>query len=117
MCGNNDTANNQSVMDMESKHFRVIWDNWDVTNFPAFWNSNMPHATLRNLEECWKTHIWLLGYTEPSQSWNPGSRNGNKYKVNLTMFYGGYFSGGDAGSRRGAPQQRVRGCHPYSRHN
>jgi len=96
--GNNDTANNQPVMDMQSKHFRVIWDNWDLTNFPTFWKASMPHGTLRNLEECWKTHIWQLGYTEPSQSWTPANRNGTKYKVNLTMFYGGYFSGGDAGN-------------------
>jgi carbonic anhydrase/acetyltransferase-like protein (isoleucine patch superfamily) len=92
--GQNDTANNLPVSDMQSKHFRVIWDNWDVTNFPA-WKPTTPHGTLRNLEECWKNHIWKLGYTEPVQSWNPALRDGKKYKVNLTMYYGGYFSGGD----------------------
>jgi hypothetical protein len=94
--GNNDTANNLPVMDMQSKHFRILWDAAVASN--ASWNANMPHGTLRNLEECWKTHIWLLGYTEPSQSWIPGNRNGTKYKVNMTTFYGGYFSGGDSGS-------------------
>lgn len=96
--GANDTANNQPVSDLSSKHFRVLWDKWDVTNFPTFWNANMPHGTLRNLEEVWKTHIWQLGYIEPTQSWTPANRNGKKYKVNLTMFYGGYWSGGDVNS-------------------
>jgi hypothetical protein len=57
----------------------------------------MPHGTLRNLEEVWAFYIKKLGYREPSQSWTPSLRNGNKYKVNLTTFYGGYFQGGDSG--------------------
>jgi carbonic anhydrase/acetyltransferase-like protein (isoleucine patch superfamily) len=91
--GNNDTANNLPVSDMSSKHFRVIWDAAVTSN--SFWNANMPHGTLRNLEEAWKNHIWHLGYTEPSQSWTPALRDGKKYKVNLTTFYGGYWAGGD----------------------
>ncbi|HET7624541.1 MAG TPA: DUF6055 domain-containing protein, partial [Verrucomicrobiae bacterium] len=92
--GANDTQNNQPVMDMESKHFRIIWDATVAAN--SFWRPNMPHGTLRNLEEIWQFYIKRLGYREPSQSWNPASRDGKKYKVNLTTFYGGYFSGGDA---------------------
>ena len=93
--GTNDTANNLPVTDMSSKHFRVIWDS--AVTGSSFWRANMPHGTLRNLEEVWKSHVWYLGYREPSQSWIPANRDGKKYKVNLTMFYGGYFSGGDNG--------------------
>jgi hypothetical protein len=94
--GANDSANNLPVIDMESKHFRVLWDAAVATN--SFWRANMPHGTLRNLEEVWAFYIKKLGYREPSQSWTPANRNGNKYKVNLTTFYSGYFQGGDAGS-------------------
>jgi carbonic anhydrase/acetyltransferase-like protein (isoleucine patch superfamily) len=91
--GTNDTANHLPVMDMSSKHFRVLWDSAVAAS--SFWRANMPHGTLRNLEEVWKTHVWYLGYREPSQSWTPALRDGRKYKVNLTTFYSGYWSGGD----------------------
>jgi hypothetical protein len=94
--GATNTANNLPVIDMESKHFRVLWDAAVATN--SFWRANMPHGTLRNLEEVWAFYIKKLGYREPSQSWIPANRNGNRYKVNLTTFYSGYFQGGDAGS-------------------
>jgi carbonic anhydrase/acetyltransferase-like protein (isoleucine patch superfamily) len=94
--GNNDSANNQPVMDMQSKHFRVVWDNWSITNFPAYWSTNMPHGTLRNFEEVWKSHVWNLGWPEPTRPW--GTHTGTKYKVNVTTFYGGYWTGGDSTS-------------------
>jgi carbonic anhydrase/acetyltransferase-like protein (isoleucine patch superfamily) len=83
------------VSSMESKHFRVIWN--PAVTVKAGWTANMPAGTLRNLEEVWQVHIKKLGYREPSESWTPALRNGNKYKVNLTMWHDGYWAGGDAG--------------------
>ncbi len=94
--GTNDPVYHQPVMDLQSKHFRVCWDNWAITNFPGIWNGNIPHGTLRNLEECWKSHVWNMGYREPSRP--SGVLTGNKYKVNLTMWNGGYWTGTDGGN-------------------
>ncbi len=89
--------NGSAVSSMESKHFRFIWDNWSVTNFPSFWKATMPHGTLRNLEEVWQVHIKKLQYREPAESWTVANRDGKKYKVNVTAYFGGYWAGGDAG--------------------
>jgi carbonic anhydrase/acetyltransferase-like protein (isoleucine patch superfamily) len=90
---NNDQG--EVTMDLESKHFRFLYGYSQTTN--ASWTSNMPRGTLRNLEESWQHYIKTLGYLEPSQSWTLSSRNGKKYKVNITTWYGGYWAGGDTG--------------------
>jgi len=97
--GANDPVLGQPVQEMDSKHFRFCWNNWSVTNFPVFWTANMPHGTLRNLEEVWKNHVWRLGFPEPSHP--VGSTppyTGTKYKVNITTWNGGYWTGEDDNS-------------------
>jgi len=83
------------VLAMESKHFRVLWNAASLSN--ASWTANMPRGTLRNLEECWQVYVKYLGYKEPAESWTVANRNGNKYKVNMSTWHSGYWSGGDTG--------------------
>jgi hypothetical protein len=80
-----------AVSSMESKHFRFLWNTADVAE-PS-WTLNMPHGTLRNLEEAWQVHLKLLGYHDPSLAW--GTTTGTRYKLNVTSWYGGYWAGGD----------------------
>jgi carbonic anhydrase/acetyltransferase-like protein (isoleucine patch superfamily) len=94
--GASDPVYGQPVQEMDSKHFRFCWNNWSVTNFPTFWTASMPHGTLRNLEEVWKTHVWRLGFNEPSHPVDsPLPYTGTKYKVNFTTWNGGYWTGVD----------------------
>ena len=91
--GAND-VNGFPVQEMSSKHFRFCWDISVTSN--SFWTANMPHGTLRNFEEVWKTHVWRLGFPEPSRPL--GTRlpySGEKYKVNITSWNGGYWTGAD----------------------
>ncbi len=89
----------RTVYSMESKHFRFLWD--DSVASSGFWHPNMPHHTLRNLEETWQVYVNLLGYREPAESWNPANRNGNKYKVNMITWHSGYWAGGDGNTAFG----------------
>ena len=90
-------ANDQGreTLDLESKHFRFLWDAAVATN--SFWTANMPRGSLRNAEQVWQVYVKQLGYKEPAESWTPALRDGRKYKVNITTWYGGYWAGGDTG--------------------
>ncbi len=91
--GAND-VNGFPVMDMSSKHFRFCWDASVASN--SFWNASMPHGTLRNFEEVWKNHVWRLGFPEPTHPINAAQPyHGQKYKVNITTWNGGYWTGAD----------------------
>ncbi|MBN9692121.1 MAG: hypothetical protein J0M24_17900 [Verrucomicrobia bacterium] len=83
------------TLDMESKHFRFLWDNQVASQ--SAWRANLPRGTLRNLEEVWQLYVKALGYREPAESWTASKRDGQKYKVNITTWYGGYWAGGDEG--------------------
>ena len=88
------SPNGFPVIDLSSKHFRFCWDISITSN--SFWTVDMPHTTLRNFEEVWKNHVWRMGLPEPSHP--IGSKlpyNGQKRKINVTTWYGGYFTGGD----------------------
>jgi hypothetical protein len=82
------------VIEMESKHFRFLWDTNVLTH--ANWTAGMPRGSLRNLEETWQVFAKKLGYREPSESWNPANRDGKKYKVNVSTWHSGYWAGGEA---------------------
>jgi carbonic anhydrase/acetyltransferase-like protein (isoleucine patch superfamily) len=82
------------VIEMVSKRFRFLWDTVVATQ--NGWTANTPRGTLRNLEECWQFYVKILGYREPSESWNPANRNGNKYKVNMSTWHSGYWAGNEA---------------------
>ncbi len=82
------------VKSMESKHFRFLWNAADETN--SFWTANMPHGTLRNVEEVWQLYTKKLGYREPSH--NIGTTNGTSYKFNVTSWDSGYWCGPDSES-------------------
>jgi carbonic anhydrase/acetyltransferase-like protein (isoleucine patch superfamily) len=91
--GTND-INGFPVREMSSKHFRFCWDASVASN--SFWTANMPHGTLRNFEEVWKSHVWRLGFPEPSRPL--GTRlpySGRKYRLNVTTWNGGYWTGAD----------------------
>jgi carbonic anhydrase/acetyltransferase-like protein (isoleucine patch superfamily) len=91
--GTND-VNGFPVMDMSSKHFRFCWDISVTSN--SFWTATMPHGTLRNFEEVWKNHVWRMGFPEPSHPINAAQPyNGQKRKVNITTWNGGYWTGAD----------------------
>ncbi len=91
--GTND-PNGFPVLDMSSKHFRFCWDVSVASN--SYWTASMPHGTLRNLEECWKSHVWRMGYPEPSRPQSAAMPyTGPKYKVNFTTWNGGYWTGVD----------------------
>jgi hypothetical protein len=92
--GTND-ANGYPVRELDSKHFRFCWDIACTSN--SFWTATMPHGTLRNFEEVWKNHIWQMGWPEPSHPVGSNSLTyrGAKHKVDVTCWYGGYFTGGD----------------------
>ena len=82
------------VLEMSSKHFRFCWDASVASN--SFWTANMPHGTLRNFEEVWKSHVWRLGFVEPSRPLGtPLPYSGKKYKLNVTTWDGGYWTGAD----------------------
>ena len=81
------------VLEMVSKHFRFLWDTNVAAN--SFWTANMPHGTLRNLEETWQLYVKRLGYREPAESWTVANRNGNKYKVNVSSWHAGYWAGNE----------------------
>lgn len=83
------------TLDMQSKHFRFLWD--PVVATQSAWRTNMARGTLRNLEESWQVFVNELGYREPAESWTASRRDGRKYKVNITTWYGGYWAGGDSG--------------------
>ena len=88
------SPNGYPVLDMSSKHFRFCWDASVASN--GYWTATMPHGTLRNLEEVWKTHVWRLGFPEPSRPLGKAlPYSGTKYKVNLSTWYGGYWTGAD----------------------
>ncbi len=88
------SPNGFPVIDMSSKHFRFCWDISITSN--SFWTANMPHGTLRNFEEVWKDHVFRLGFPEPSHPISaPQPYNGQKRKINITTWYGGYFTGAD----------------------
>ncbi|HEY8904100.1 MAG TPA: DUF6055 domain-containing protein, partial [Chthoniobacterales bacterium] len=89
--GGTDPINGQTVQSMESKHFRILWDATATAN-PS-WTSNMPHGTLRNLEEAWQVYVKKLGYREPCQ--DTATQSGTKYKTNLTTWSSGYWTGID----------------------
>src|SRR5258708_7245988 len=92
--GTND-VNGFAVVDMSSKHFRFCWEARVVTN--RFWTANMPHGSLRNFEEVWKSHVWRLGFIEPSRPVGTAlPYAGKKYKINVTTWNGGYWTGGDS---------------------
>lgn len=82
---------NQTVLSVESKHFRFLWNAAVATN--SFWTANMPHGTLRNAEEVWQVYVKKLGYREPCFA--TGTQSGTKYKVNITTWHSGYWEGGD----------------------
>jgi len=87
-------VNGLPVLEMSSKHFRFCWDASVAAN--SFWTANMPHGTLRNFEEVWKTHVWRIGYLEPSRPLGTAvPYSGNKYKLNVTTWNGGYWTGAD----------------------
>ncbi len=91
--GTND-VNGFPVLEMSSKHFRFCWDASVASN--SFWTADMPHGTLRNFEECWKSHVWRLGLPEPSHPVGTAPPySGTKTKVNITTWNGGYWCGAD----------------------
>ena len=91
--GTND-VNGYPVIDMSSKHFRFCWDISVTSN--SFWTAGMPHGTLRNFEEVWKNHVWRMGFPEPSHPINAAQPYiGQKRKVNVTTWNGGYWTGAD----------------------
>ena len=91
--GAND-VNGFPVQEMSSKHFRFCWDISVTSN--SFWTANMPHGTLRNFEEVWKSDVWRLGFPEPSRPLGTSlPYSGKKYKVNVTTCNGGYWTGAD----------------------
>ncbi len=88
------SPNGFPVLEMSSKHFRFCWDISITSN--SFWTATMPHGTLRNFEEVWKDHVWRMGFPEPTHPINAAQPyTGQKRKVNVTTWYGGYFTGAD----------------------
>ena len=91
--GTND-VNGFPVLEMSSKHFRFCWDASVASN--SYWTATMPHGTLRNFEEVWKTHVWRLGFPEPTRPLGTAlPYTGKKYKLNVTTWNGGYWTGAD----------------------
>ena len=88
-------ADGYPVQELDSKHFRFCWDISSTSN--SYWTATMPHGTLRNFEEVWKNHIWRLGWPEPNHPIGSSfvTYSGVKHKVDITCWYGGYFTGGD----------------------
>lgn len=91
----------QTVQSMESKHFRLLWN--DAVAADRAWTASMPRNTLRNLEESWQLFVKGMGYREPSQDFE--SHSGPQYKLNVTTWHGGYWAGGD--SYRGTSLARL----------
>jgi carbonic anhydrase/acetyltransferase-like protein (isoleucine patch superfamily) len=88
------SPNGFPVIDMSSKHFRFCWDISITSN--SSWTASMPHGTLRNFEEAWKNHVWRMGFPEPTHPISAAQPyNGQKRKVNITTWYGGYWCGAD----------------------
>lgn len=88
------SPNGFPTLELSSKHFRFCWDISITSN--SFWTADMPHGTLRNFEEVWKSQVWHLGFPEPSRPMGTSlPYTGPKYKVNVTTWYGGYWTGGD----------------------
>jgi hypothetical protein len=83
------------IHEMDSKHFRFCWDAPSTSN--SYWNAGMPHGTLRNFEEVWKSHVWRMGWPEPDHpvGANHLTYTGPKHKVSITTYYSGYFTGAD----------------------
>ncbi len=81
----------QSVISMESKHFRFLWNSGVAAH--GSWTADMAHGTLRNAEETWQVFVKKLGYREPSRS--IGTTSGIQYKLNITSWYPGYWAGPD----------------------
>ena len=57
----------------------------------------MGRRGLRMIEECYQVYYKKLGYQEPFESWDAWRRDGKRYKVNLTTWWGGFWMGGYEG--------------------
>jgi hypothetical protein len=82
---------------MESKH-AVFW--WSAASYvidPALDPPMMGRRALRMIEESYQVYCKKLGFKEPFESWDLWRRNGNRYKVNHTTWFGGFWMGGRNG--------------------
>ena len=92
LAGGTDPLNGQIVSSMESKHFRFLYTATGTSS--SYWTSDMPHGTLRNLEEAWQVYVKKFGYREPCQ--DSQTQSGTKYKTNFTTWHSGYWCGIDS---------------------
>jgi len=82
---------------MESKH-AVFWWSPESYNIDAALNPPvMGRRALRMIEESYQVFCKKLGFVEPFESWDLWRRDGNRYKVNHTTWFGGFWMGGRNG--------------------
>lgn len=91
------TGPNQAVSSLESKRFRLLWNDAVAAN--GSWTATMARATLRNAEECWQVFVNKMGYREPAWAMGAGT-SGTRYKLNITTWHSGYWAGGDGSYAR-----------------
>ncbi len=82
---------------MESKH-AVFWWSPESFNVDSRLNPEVHgRRALRMIEESYQVFHKILGYREPFESWDVWRRDGNRYKVNHTTWFGGFWMGGRNG--------------------
>jgi len=79
------------VRSQSSKHATIWWREGDGTT------ELHRRRALRMIEESHQVYAKILGYLEPFESWDLWRRDGKRYKVNQTTWYGGFWMGGYAG--------------------
>ena len=71
----------QDVNRWESEHFQFIWGKNGADSSAVTESFLLENAT--NLEACWDVYMNTLAMDPPTQSVEPGLRDGNEYKVNF----------------------------------
>ncbi len=82
---------------IESKHAVFWWSPASYTIDPALNPQVMGRRVLRMIEESYQVYCKKLGFNEPFESWDLWRRDGNRYKVNHTTWFGGFWMGGRNG--------------------
>jgi carbonic anhydrase/acetyltransferase-like protein (isoleucine patch superfamily) len=82
---------------MESKHAVFWWSPASYVIDPALNPTVMGRRALRMIEESYQVYCKKLGFVEPFESWDLWRRDGNRYKVNHTTWFGGFWMGGRNG--------------------
>ncbi|MBI5832052.1 MAG: hypothetical protein HZB16_07050 [Armatimonadetes bacterium] len=81
----------------ESKHCTFWWSKQSYNEFRNFDPQVMGRRAQRMVEECYQVYCKLRGYAEPFVCGDAAKRDGKRYKVNVTTWYGGFWMGGQNG--------------------